>query len=441
MDMQVAAVVQNAKDARPTLPVSTDSLWDKAAAQRERIARLIDAELKNLNVIGWIRKSKPGEYPLYVAVDSWMPISETQISTTFDRTFLKFEILVDPYREHPLIYKAEAKRHGYEYSGQHHELVETEVAELARYLVKGGSKPTFFRPRVPLVLRIIGAFIPFVGNAPKNKLIKEARPTHFTAASVLGWTGAIAVLVFGLTLWVVADAPGDESNFSGFGLFLGFCALGAAWLITTRREKCVAVPKQSLRTPRREFRVDSWHVSVPGAGEQFQAFRDRLYKAVMTRDPSISAELELHQDFTPRGVEERERLVFTRGQATLHIHIYPFSGHAFVGWESYLNWYRWAEGDAVSTTVRDGRKVTYHSLQVGVHVPTDFDLIEADVLAETTHRVLVDEIKGFMKEREIEADLDFKIIRGDRARALQEGKEEKQNTTASGGGLYRRRYE
>jgi hypothetical protein len=62
---------------------------------------------------------------------------------------------------------------------------------------------------------------------------------------------------------------------------------------------------------------------------------------------------------------------------------------------------------------------------VGVHLPTDFDLIEADVLAETTHRILVDEIKTFLKEREIEADLDFKIIRGDRSNALKEGKEDK----------------
>src|SRR5690606_31142932 len=103
----------------------------------------------------------------------------------------------------------------------------------------------------------------------------------------------------------------------------------------------------------------------------------------------------------------------------------PFSEDAFVGWESFLNWCKWAEGDVVSKTVQDGREVTYKSLQVGVHIPSDFDLIEADVLAETTHRAIVDEIKDFLKEQEIEADLDFKIIRGDRGRALTEGKDEK----------------
>lgn len=136
--------------------------------------------------------------------------------------------------------------------------------------------------------------------------------------------------------------------------------------------------------------------------------------------------IELHQRFTTsRGCEEREILVLTKGQTTLHVHIYPFANDAFVGWESYLNWNSWVETAPISTTVKNGKKLNYRSLDVGVYIPTDFDLIEADVLAETTHRIIVDEIKAFLKEKEIEADLDFKIIRGDRANALKEGKDGK----------------
>jgi len=32
-------------------------------------------------------------------------------------------------------------------------------------------------------------------------------------------------------------------------------------------------------------------------------------------------------------------------------------------------------------------------------VPTDFDIIEADVLTETTHRIIIEEIKLFLKKR------------------------------------------
>ena len=64
----------------------------------------------------------------------------------------------------------------------------------------------------------------------------------------------------------------------------------------------------------------------------------------------------------------------------------------------------------------------------GVHVPSEFDLMELNALTELTHRALVQEIKSFLKEKEIEADLDFKIIRGDRDRALKEGRKETKPT-------------
>lgn len=443
MDMQAAATLAPMKDARPALPVSEHSLWDRAAQKRDEIANIIEAELGKQNLVGWVRRSKPGEYPLYVAVDSWLPLNETEISKTFDRSFLKLEISVDPYREHPLIYRAELVRHGRKLTGQSHVFSADEVAELGRYVVNGGSKPRFFRPRTPWLGRFVMAFIPFVPDPNENKLLRDARPTHFTPAALLGWCGAIVATMAGFAFFGSLEQYSEEPRLAGWFLLLGIACMVAAAVIAHRRPKCEAVPKQCKRTPRREYRVDAWHVSVPGAGRDFSEFRERLYNAVMLKDASSTVERELHQNFTPRGIDERERLVLTRGQATLHLHVYPFSEDAFVGWESFLNWCKWAEGDVVSTTVQDGREIAYKSLQVGVHVPSDFDLIEADVLAETTHRAIVDEIKAFLKEREIEADLDFKIIRGDRGRALTEGKDEKApaNGGAPGTSSFGRRYE
>ena len=71
------------------------------------------------------------------------------------------------------------------------------------------------------------------------------------------------------------------------------------------------------------------------------------------------------------------------------------------------------------------------ALDVGVHIPTEFDLIEANALSETAHRRVVEEIKAFLKERQIEADLDFKIIRGDRSKALEEGKAPAKTTASA----------
>jgi hypothetical protein len=407
-------------DARPAFPTSQDSLWDAAAMERDNITSIIDSELKTKNITAWIRKSKPGEYPLYVVIESWIRNEETDRSVVLNKSFLKLIILVDPCREHSFIYKIELERNGKKYSGEHWNLSDNMLRELVFYLINGGKKPKFFRPRFSIIKRIVITLMPFFGNPMKNKLIREARPNYWTIPFLLGWSG-----IFIVTIWLLFGVDYPSTSMGNLALWIALGPLIAAVIMSERREIIEVVPKQSLRTPRREFRIDSWHVSVPGAGEQFEQFKQRLLNIIKVKESSIEMGVELHQRLTPRGYEERERLVLIKGQTTLHVHIYPFANDAFVGWESYLNWNRWVETAPISTTVKDGKKLNYRSLNVGVYLPTDFDLIEADVLAETTHRIIVEEIKAFLKEKEIEADLDFKIIRGDRANALKEGKDEK----------------
>ncbi len=400
-------------DARPALPVSSDSLWDQAAIERDNIATKLETFLKEQNISPWIRKSKPGEYPLYVVVESWIQNEESNLSASLARSFLKIIILVEPCRIHNFIYKVEMENHERKFNGEHWELVDEELRELAIFMIKGGRKlkPKFFKSRLSNFEKVFSLFLssPF-----ENKLIPEAKPNFpfFSINSIHWMIGLVLVLISVFTA---------QALILLIGIFLIFKDV-FPWL---EIETIDVVPKQSLRTPRREFRIDSWHVSIPNAGEQFDQFRQRIYGVIKTKEPSIDMGFEIHQRLTPRGYEERERLVLTKGQTTLHVHVYPFANDAFVGWESYLNWNRWEESKPISTTERNGKKYNYRSLNVGIYNPTDFDIIEADVLAETTHRIIVDEIKAFLKEKEIEADLDFKIIRGDRANALKEGKDEK----------------
>lgn len=417
-------------DARPALPVSAadGSLWDRAGQRRDAIASRITERFEARGITAWVRKSKPGEYPLQVAVDSWLPVGDTPIAATVDRSSLAISISVAPYLEFPIVYKAELKRHSKQYSAEYWELSDIELDEMLAYLLDGGRRPRFFDDRVPLFLRIVGSMIPFVGVAPKNELIAEARPRFWTVptAIVMFALAAAAVLVLnGINAadGIDPDAGGPIATYVWAAL-VAVTGFGVATAMIRRRSVLQAIPKQSLRCPRREFRVDSWHVSVPGAGPHYADFKQRIYRAASADDDSIEAGVEVHQNATPRGFEERERLVLGKGQATLHVHVYPFANDVFVGWDSHLNWHRWAEGSVVSTTVQGRNSTEYKGLEVGVHVPTEFDLIESDVLTETAHRRIVEEIKSFLKEREIEADLDFKIIRGDRSRALEEGKDD-----------------
>ena len=139
-------------------------------------------------------------------------------------------------------------------------------------------------------------------------------------------------------------------------------------------------------------------------------------------DPSIIRRWETHQYRTAYRIEAQRRLTLTKGQAVVHVHIYPVADQAFVGWDGFLNWACWAETKAVSTTVREGRHVEFRNVAIGPYVPTEFDLVEFNVLSELVHGQIVAELRTFLKEKEIEADLDFTIIRGDREHALTAGK-------------------
>lgn len=94
-------IAPNLVDARPRLPAEADSLWDKATVQRDRIAGLLDRLFQSMGLIVWVRKSKPGEYPLYVLIDNWQPSSTQKDIEATERSSLKIIIEVEPYREIP----------------------------------------------------------------------------------------------------------------------------------------------------------------------------------------------------------------------------------------------------------------------------------------------------------------------------------------------------
>jgi hypothetical protein len=302
-------------------------------------------------------------------------------------------------------------------------MIDDELDEMVTYLVRGGQKPRYFRSRIPWIIHLL----PFLPHSEyENELVEEAKPRAFTSISLLGWIGALAMLGGFYAAFSAANnydySDNPPSTAIAVGI-LGIVFLGAAHWLGSRRPVHVAVAKQPTRTPRREYVVDSWQVSVPEAGQDFEAFKSRIVDALETMGAGLEFSHEKYQSQTPRGFEERERLVITKGQGNVHVHVQPFGRDAFVGWDSYLNWARWSETEAISTVVRAGNRIEYKSLSAGTHIPSKFDLMELGALAETTHRNIVREIKAFLNEKEIEADLDFQIIRGDRNKALTEGNE------------------
>jgi hypothetical protein len=399
------------------------SLWDGAEKARDDLAHRIDAFFRSRQINARVQISQPGAYPLEVDAECWIPAGESHVVAKVARSALSIKISVDPYRENPMRYDVSLNRHGRVHTGTYWKLSVAEFTELLVYLLDGGHTPQFFRSRTPFILALVAAFVPFFDAAEKNRLIPEARPSWFTLPIAIFFVGLAAATFLFLTAITARPYDGTSPGLSillAVGALIGSIVI-SSW-ISSRRKVLHAVPKQPMRCPRRERLIDAWHVSVPDAGDDFDAFKQRIYAVARATDQGVQGSVETHENPTPRGFESRERLVLTMGQATLHVHVQRFGRDAFVGWDSHLNWRRWAEGDVESRTVADGSSVEYRTLKVGIHVPTEFDLMEANVLSETTHLRIVNEIKSFLKEREIEADLDFRIIRGDRANALDSGR-------------------
>lgn len=413
-------------DARPILPIAETSLWNRAAKSRDQLAADIESAMALNGLQAWVRKSKPGEYPFCVLVETWKPISSTSATQTTERSSLRITVSVEPFLEHPIIYNAILKKHHKTYEASYWDLAPNELTEMIVYLIHGGPKPVFFKSRTNFAAELLLSFIPF-SSEEKNELIKEARPNKFTIPTLLGWLGILAIVY---SVWIgyqITDSYSSEVSAPNYYLVgaIGIAAVICSAVLVKRRPRLQAVAKQPSRSPRKEYIVDSWQICVPNAGnENFYSFRRRLHDALRQFGSEVEYNLEFHQFFTPRGFEERERLVLTKGQGNLHVHIHPFGTGAFVGWDSYLNWARWGETKPVSSTVRNRKLIEYCSIAVSPHIPSEIDLMELNALAETAHRTLVGEIKSFLKEKEIEADLDFKIIRGDRSKALTAGRED-----------------
>jgi hypothetical protein len=399
-------------DARPALEPARSSPWTHAEKIRDEFAETIDQAASQAGLKVLVSKSQPGEFPLSIRMVAWESKEHSESAVVTKRNEFTITFQPNPYLVHPIEFdiKVFAKRRLHQV--QHWDVRSSDLRAITLFTLGRGGLPAIFRGarrrEFASSLPLLALFV------ERNRLIDSVRGQKITGPNLLGLTGAV-LLIFAL----VGSATVD-SAISSLSLMAGVALLVGALIWAGRREHVYSVVRRPTVEPRRlGWPLDSWHTSVPGVGGAFEDLLDRLEHAVTDLDPSITKAWETHQYRTPYGFEERRRITLTKGQAVVHLHIHPFAADAFVGWDGFLNWARWAETEAVSVSVRDGKRLEYRSLAVANHSPSHFDLVEFSALTELVHRRLVEELKRFLKERSIEADLDFNIIRGNRENALK----------------------
>jgi drug/metabolite transporter (DMT)-like permease len=427
-------------DARPIRETSADTDWDRAVGTRDHFAGIVRETLERAGMDALVLVSQNGNYPPWLRLEAWVPSRRDDANA---RERASFELIVDakPYHEHSLIHTARLSRGRRniavtarpEFTAEH-------VRQWTLHALGKGGKPSNYTPVADALIALALSFFPFIPRPYSNRVEWRFRNLFsLTGAKVLA-IASLILLAFGIRSFAgefddpweipeyvflypiefVQDAiEYPELLFESIAVLAGFVGLIASIVIAYRRRHLVEVPAQPAVAPRNLGLVDSWHTVVAGLGADaatvVQRIRQRLSE---TEGMTIECRPESYSYRTPNGYEERERLVVTKGQCIVHVHVYPFGNDVFIGWHAYLNWAKWDETDPVSRRVGDGNVTEFRALRPGFYVPSQFDLIDLSSLSEFVHRRIERELKRLMKEKRIDQEIDFQIIRGDRERAL-----------------------
>lgn len=402
-------------DARPLRATSADTAWDHAIARRDAIAAAVRETLARQGVLALIIVSTNGNYPPWVRVEAWLPVAADDEGTGpgQERSELTFVIDVRPFHEHTQVIGATLKRGKKTLkAGARPDFPDAAIAEWVNYALGGRRKPSNYTPFLDFLQALAHGLTRFIPEPHRNRIDRHLNtPWWSNPATITGLVSALA-----LTGAFAAEIP---DGMSVLLVVMGIVGLVTAGVIVWRRRTAISVIDQPAVPPRNLGLVDSWHAVISQIGRDHDAVRRRLVATIAeAASEGVTSQMEVYGYRTPNGFEERERLVVTKGQGQVHVHMYPFGNDMFVGWQAFLNWAQWVETVPVAQKIVRGRGVEYRQLVSGGYVPNQFDLMDLNSLTELVHRRIEREVKAILKEKTIDQQIDFKIIRGDRDRAL-----------------------
>jgi hypothetical protein len=250
----------------------------------------------------------------------------------------------------------------------------------------------------------------------RNRVVRELKTRYWqNPAGLLGF-GSLLILLLGIGGSQDHNVP---PGLSGLAILVAIGGLGFAGFVTGRRTHVVSVLDQPVVPPRNLGLVDSWHAVVAQIGRDYVNVYRRLTTSIaQIANMGIVCLPEVYGYRTPNGFEQRERLVVSKSQGQVHIHIYPFGDDIFIGWQAFLNWAQWAETVPVARKIEGMQEIEFRQLVTGGYTPNQFDLMDLNSLTELVHRRIERELRAILKESAIDHEIDFKIIRGDRNRAF-----------------------
>ena len=404
-------------DARPRLLRGTDSLWTAAVHRRDAFADTVRHFLDRHDMSAQLVVSPRNDYPPRLTLDSWLPVRGDYGAglDTRLRSSLEVEIGVKPFHDHKFEHKVKLLKAGRTYNLQLPEKVanfnERDLGEWVAFAINQGHPP---RRKYNSLEILLYSFLPFL--AFRNKLSRTFRNSYFRPRNFVYLLAIIAAVVAFAT-------PAYQGNVKAIAGGVAI-VLFAVLYFTRARETLDCTPPTPVETPRALTFWGSWDVVLPDLGREYSSVQPRIIQAISEDRPERFEVIEEEIPYwTPTGVEQRRRHVFQHRQCQVHVHVYNIGPDLFVGWDAFLNTNQWTDADFAVSSKRDGgRKVRFREIKPSTYDPTEFDWIDLRGLAEFVHRRIERIIKRLLKEREIDIDLDFKIVRSDIGNAGDKGK-------------------
>lgn len=376
------------RNVLPILRRSEGSIWTQVEASRDQLYTAMRKACDDAGYEALVVKSGPHVQPAWVRMESWMPRDGANLS---GRATAVITINAKEFHRYPLEYGVGIDERGW--SKVYERVVgftPDHAYRLAQFVLGRGPRPMLAQMRV------------------RTRLWQLWRPFNKLDVLAPDWLrfGPWVLFLAGFLLLV---------EIRPLAYILLLASLGA-WVALKRRRADVLSSGKPRAEPRELIRVDSWQTVVSGLGGEADVLRRRL-RDLLIRPPldGFESRVEKIWDWGLDGIVEREQLVMTLRRGWLFCQIYDYQDELYVGWDAHLNSGQWVEKTVATGIDKQTRAlIRVNAVRPGTQPLTDYDMVDLNCLTEWTHARIVALVKRLMAERQIDQEVDFHIIRGER---------------------------
>lgn len=341
-----------AQNALPIVQRTDASIWEQAEKLRDSLFASFEDECRDRGFEAAVLKSREFEQPAWVSVEAWVPSADDGVTR---RRFAGVTIFAKAFHKTKFEYTVVVSDGEWKRSRMHlRKFDRDDVSQLVAFVVGTTPKP------------------------PKFKMPWRSNRVDVLRRNPLG--------------------------------------LNAKGAVHPKRRPVVLSSGKPKAEPRRLVLIDSWQAMISGLGADGDVLRDR-FLGVLAASPIADSAYHIEKIWYwgLDGIVEREQIVITLRRGIVFCHIYRYDRELYVGWDAHLNAGQWVEKTVAKGKSRaTGEHTTVKSVESGVQRLTEYDLIDVSCLSEWIHNQLVQMVQRLMKERQIDQEIDFKIIRGNR---------------------------